>query len=115
MEEARLQVEVTAYAGKPVVSAIGDLDSWTAETFGDAVKGVIEENPNDVIVDLSKVSFMDSGALQILVSACRAMKENGRVYAIARGVPARLIHMAGLDRLVTIKGSIDELENEDCG
>lgn len=116
MEETKLQVEVSAYDGKPVVSAVGDLDSWTAETLGDAVRSVLAENPNDMIVDLSRVSFMDSGALQVLVTACRAMKENGRVFAIAKGVPARLIHMAGLDRLVTLKESIDQLyDDEGCG
>ena len=109
MEQERLEVEVKVFGGRPVVSAAGELDTWTADTFREAVDGVLREKPKCVIIDLSKVSYMDSGALQVLVRACRELNADGKVYAIANGVPERLIRTAGLDRLVALLSKLEQV------
>ena len=109
MEQARLQVEVKALEGRPVISAAGELDTWSADAFREAVQGVLREKPSCLIVDLTRVEYMDSGALQVLVGACRELGEDGKVYAIVNGIAERLIHTTGLDRMIAMHRTLDEL------
>jgi anti-anti-sigma factor len=104
-----LEIEVKVFGGRPMVSAAGELDTWTAETFREAVDGVLQTKPKCVIVDLTQVSYMDSGALQVLVRACRELRADGKVYAIANGIPERLIRTAGLDRLVALLNKLEDV------
>jgi anti-anti-sigma factor len=112
VEQARLELELNALDGRPILSAIGELDAWTADAFREAVHGVLAGKPDCVIVDLTRVSFMDSGALQVLVSACQKMAASGRLYAVATGVAERLIRTTGLDRLINLRRTLDEVRAE---
>ena len=109
MEQERLEVEVSVFGDHPVVSAAGELDAWSLEAFREAVEGVLHDNPKCVIVDLTKVSFMDSGALHILVRACNELRADGKLFAIANGIPERLIRIAGLDRLIAVRSTLEEV------
>ena len=112
MEQAGLELEVKALDGRHIVSAYGDLDAWTADAFREAVHGVLDQKPDCVIVDLTRVDYMDSGALQVLVSACRKMAAKGKLYAVANGAPERLIRTTGLDRLIQLRRTLDEVRAE---
>ena len=77
MHRIRIDYEL----GTTVLTAEGELDAYAAPDLG---AGLDEAgSPGPLVADLTKVSFMDSTALGVLV---RALKD-----AAARGVAARVV------------------------
>jgi len=73
-----------------VLTAQGELDAYAAPDLGSGLETAGSRGP--FVADLSKVSFMDSTALGVLV---RALKD-----AAARGVAARVVLPQGAARRI---------------
>lgn len=56
-----------------VVSPEGEIDAVTAPQLGRRLLGLADEGKTGVVVDLSKVTFMDSTGLGVLLNALRAL------------------------------------------
>jgi anti-sigma B factor antagonist len=91
-----------------VVTARGELDAYGAPDLGSGLEEAASRGP--FVADLTKVSFMDSTALGVLV---RAFKDAG-----ARGVAARVVlpqsaarrifEITTLDRVLPVAESISD-------
>jgi anti-anti-sigma factor len=77
-----------------VVHLTGELDL--------AVKGALEAAlaplKGEVIIDLSDVTFMDSGAIGVLIAACTRLSADGGGLSVRRphDVPRRSLEVLGL-------------------
>src|SRR4051794_41905681 len=56
-----------------VLSPEGEIDAVTAPQLGMRLLGLAEEGKRGVVVNLSKVTFMDSTGLGVLLNAVRAL------------------------------------------
>jgi anti-sigma B factor antagonist len=56
-----------------VVSPEGEIDVVSAPQLGRCLLGLAEEGKTGVVVDLSKVTFMDSTGLGVLLNGLRAL------------------------------------------
>jgi anti-sigma B factor antagonist len=56
------------------VRATGEIDLWTAPTLERHLRRVIDTRPHMVVVDLSRVEFMDSACAHALLSAATAAR-----------------------------------------
>jgi anti-anti-sigma factor len=66
----------------------GDLDVSDARRFGDAIRGAEARRPAALVLDLRRVSFLDSWILREIVGAhVRARREGSRL-AVALGSAA---------------------------
>ena len=93
--------------GVVLLRASGDLDAYTApglraqlhEATGDGTETEL------VVVDLQKVSFIDSAGLGTLVGAHRRMRERGGRLRIVRPPPlvARAFELTGLDEVLDMR------------
>ena len=91
-----------------VIRLAGELDLYNAE----AVRSVLLEEcalrPERVVVDLSRVEFIDSTALGVLIEA-RTKLENRRAFLLAS--PAletrRALEISGLDRHFGMHDTLD--------
>ena len=54
-----------------VVAPTGEIDAVTAPQLGRRLIGLAEEGKTDVVVDLSRVTFMDSTGIGVLLNALR--------------------------------------------
>jgi anti-sigma B factor antagonist len=82
-----------------VVHAAGELDIGGAPVMRNAIRQVSGEADSEIVIDLSRVSFMDSTGLRELL---RATSDGHRV--ILRRVPDQvraLLAMAGVEPLFT--------------
>ena len=61
-----------------VITARGEIDLTTADSFRYGIECAIHESAGDVIVDLRAVDFVDSAALMVLVSSYKKLKAVGR-------------------------------------
>jgi anti-sigma B factor antagonist len=58
----------------------GEIDAVTAPQLGRRLLGLAEEGKTGVVVDLSRVTFMDSTGLGVLLNALRALtRRKGRM------------------------------------
>jgi anti-sigma B factor antagonist len=91
-----------------VVSLAGELDLYNAE----AVRAVLLEEcarkPERVVVDLSRVDFIDSTALGVLIEA-RSKLENHRGFLLASPAAEtrRALEISGLDRHFGLHDTLD--------
>jgi anti-sigma B factor antagonist len=77
----------------------GQIDLYSAPTFKEQMLGAIDEGKRRIVVDLSKVEFMDSTGLSVLVGAWKRVRpDDGSVTIVSqRDDIRRLFELVGLD------------------
>ncbi len=74
---ALFAVNIVYSDGEPVVVIRGDLDMATAPRLGDALDDIMRRGHNRVIVELSKVHFMDTAGVHVLGAAGHRLQTLG--------------------------------------
>jgi anti-sigma B factor antagonist len=91
-----------------VVTLAGELDLYNAEAVRNVLIEECARKPERVVIDLSRVEFIDSTALGVLIEA-RTKLENGRAFLLAS--PAvetrRALEISGLDRHFGLHDTLD--------
>jgi anti-anti-sigma factor len=92
------------------VEAVGEIDLEGEETLCRAMERTLSQGARSVIFDLRRVSYMDTGALKILLEAKRrAMFCGGEIYVLVEdSLPRRVIYMAHLQRVLKVYRTVDE-------
>jgi anti-sigma B factor antagonist len=86
----------------------GELDAFSVHEFRQALVEVASSRR--LIVDLSAVPFVDSAGLGALIGGIRRVREFGGAVVVAcgRSTLASLLHTTGIDRIVTVTGTVAE-------
>ena len=80
-----LEVETEDRNGLVHVALRGELDLSTVAKVQDELRRVEEGEPPVMVLDLSRLSFLDSTGLRCLVTADERAREAGRRVVIVRG------------------------------
>lgn len=102
------RVETERRSGVVLISAHGELDAFAAP---DLSRALGEVHPGDrVVVDLKKVSFLDSTALGVVVRVLRELDERGDEARIILpgGSARRIFEITTLDRVLPVETSRDQ-------
>jgi anti-anti-sigma factor len=89
-------------------------DSIVLKSF---VNGLIEKNHLHIALDLENVTYLDSGALNVLIY-CHNMlsQKNGQLVLIAPNEYVQdVLEVVGLDKLVKIYSSKESFDNDQAG
>ena len=102
---ATLELTVSEDGGLTVVSAVGELDVNTAPELRERLALLIAAGTRQISVDLASVSFVDSTALSVLVSALKRLRQVDGDLQLASPTPSvrRVFEITGLTRLYTIR------------
>ncbi len=104
-----MEHEITERSGAVIVSFSGDVD---LQSSPDARKVLLEcvARNMPVLVDLSKVDYIDSSGIASLVESLQtARKGGGDLLLVSVSEAAfRVLELARLDKVFVICGSIDE-------
>ncbi len=107
MLELRTKIE-----GKTmVITVFGEIDHHTAKDIRTKVDAAImSARPEAIALDLSGISFMDSSGLGLIMGRYALASEIGAEICVLKPTDAvaRIILMAGLDKIVPIKRCLDE-------
>lgn len=105
-----LRLEVQRHGATRVVACAGEVDLATVSQLRTALTDEMLDGPVDLVIDLSKVTFMDSSGLGALVGAHRkARLFQGRLTVVATSSSLlRLLTITGLDRVLTVVPSVEE-------
>lgn len=99
-----------------VVAVSGEIDLFTAPDFKRHVSGPIEAGIDQVVVDLSRTTFIDSSSLGVLIGAHRRLKLRGGALVIVCSEEAiiKTFRITGLDGVFTLVSSLDDALDGDA-
>ena len=80
-----LEIETEAGDGLVRIALRGELDLSTVSKVEDELKLVEAESPGVIVLDLSRLSFLDSTGLRCVVTADQRAREAGRRLVLVRG------------------------------
>jgi anti-sigma B factor antagonist len=83
-----------------IVRLSGEIDLSSVHVLNTELKRLAQDEPTNVIVDATKVTFMDSTGLHALVEGKRAIHQNGtRIYLVPSTQVRRVLELVFPDRL----------------
>jgi anti-sigma B factor antagonist len=92
-----MDVKVTSLGETPLIETSGDIDHSTCGSIETALGEVLESGSDDVLLDLSEVTYIDSGGLSVLLSGVRLMRDRGTLGVIGPNANVlRLLEIVGL-------------------
>ena len=110
-ERPQFRVELVRTEQDTAVIALeGEGDIYSAPQFKEALLAGIEDGATTIIVDLGRVTFIDSTALGVLVSGAKRVRpKNGRLDIVCTDENiTRIFEITGLDRIFGIYRTRDE-------
>ncbi|HYH57697.1 MAG TPA: STAS domain-containing protein [Thermoleophilaceae bacterium] len=93
-----------------VIELGGEVDLYTAPEFKERMVQIIEDGKKNVVVDLSKATFIDSTTLGVLVGGVKRLRPTGGSLALVCSDPniCKIFEITGLDRVFAIHATRDE-------
>jgi anti-sigma B factor antagonist len=103
-----LSVTVRRERGVAIAEVTGDIDMSTASGLRERLSGLADSG-QPLIVDLNRVTFIDSTGLGVLVSAARrASAQGGSLHAVcSRPRTRKLLWLTGVDRRIPLTATVD--------
>jgi anti-sigma B factor antagonist len=94
-----------------VIEVQGEVDMFTAPKLRECLVTAADQGQNQIVVDLSKVSFMDSTGLGTLVAGLKRVKENdGTLALVCSHRPVlRVLSITGLTNVFPIHETLDDV------
>jgi anti-anti-sigma factor len=116
--ELSVSVAVEDGAGGPrtIVSLVGEADA-TTPALGETLRAEAAKKPRVLLIDGTRLTFVDSAALHEIVLACRRVKASDGLFALISPAPevARILHLTGLDTVVPVHASFEQAERGNAG
>jgi anti-sigma B factor antagonist len=96
--------------GAQLIALGGEVDLYTAPQVRERLDAAIETGTTRLVVDLSKVTFIDSTTLGVLVGGTKRLRPSGGRIAVVCDEPAitRIFEITGLDGAFDILPTRDE-------
>jgi anti-sigma B factor antagonist len=108
METIKLKNEV------PAIILEGEVDVYTSPQLKQQLIDIYESGAKQVIVDLSKVEYIDSSALGVIIGGLKRMREVGGNMSLICPNPRvrRVFEITGLDKIFDIYNSSEDALQE---
>jgi anti-anti-sigma factor len=96
---------------RTVIRLVGEAD-LTTPALGDALQAECAKRPRLLLIDASRLAFIDSAAIHEIVRAQRALRARGSRLALISPTPpvARMLELSGLDAVIPVQASADEAD-----
>ena len=104
-----LIIEVTTNEQVTALSVVGAIDLATVDKLESAINKAIESETGPIVVDLSRVDFLASAGIALLVATHQRIDADRGLAVVADGpVTARPLMLTGLDEVLHIHATLDE-------
>lgn len=92
-----------------VLSVSGSVDMLSAPWLTDAIESARAKNPTGMVVDLSRVEFLGSAGISVLIAAHENIGDSGKFAVVADG-PAthRPLILLGLNEIMSLYRTLDD-------
>lgn len=102
-------VQDTVAGSCTIVELAGQADVST-HVMSEVLDAEVARRPRRLVVDMSRLQFMDSASLQILIHAHRRLLDDGCELLVASPTPtvARLLQLTEADQMLPVYHSLEE-------
>lgn len=109
-EQLTIDISTDERTGTHVYKLRGSLDLATAPSVRAALVEAVGAGKHDIVVDLTKLEFLDSTGLGALIGAHRRAIESGGAVrlAVGEGAIARLLNITGLMRVFSVYATLED-------
>jgi anti-sigma B factor antagonist len=99
-----------AAEGVVVLTATGEIDRSSRLLLEDVAEAALQRGGSRLVIDLSGVTFCDSGGLSLFVQLHRELtgRRGSLRLAGAQGSVLTVLMVTNLDRLLALHGTVDE-------
>jgi anti-sigma B factor antagonist len=105
-----LEVLVSQEVACSVVTAVGELDAYSAPTLQAHLDPLSQEPGVALVVDLSGVTFIDSTGLGVMVTSLKHVRATGGSLNVVATSPRvlRVFSLTGIDALIPVHATLAE-------
>ena len=105
-----LSLATRSVSGHVVLEIGGEIDVYTAPRLRERLVELVAAGQNQVVVDLSRVDFLDSTGLGVLVGVHRRLRAGGGSLGLvcAHERLLKIFRITGLDTVFDIHSSVEE-------
>ncbi|MBD1844689.1 STAS domain-containing protein [Cyanobacteria bacterium FACHB-63] len=87
---------------------VGQLDAFSEPTFRKVLTKCVEDGPKNVILDLSKIDFVDSSGLGALVQvAKKAQQASGTLQIVTNARVTQTVKLVRLEQFLALQPSVE--------
>lgn len=92
-----------------VLQLEGEIDLHVSPGVADSLRSMVEKKPKVLVVDLAKVTYLDSSGLAVLIDAMQNVQEYGGRFAVANVQESvkHILEIARLDQVFQIFDTVD--------
>lgn len=110
MAEINLVVETNEAGPWTVLALEGEIDLYTAPKLKEQISTLVGRERAQIVVDLSRVNFLDSTGLGVLIGGLKRAREKGGELALAGpSDPVRkVLSITGLDKVFSLHDTVDQ-------
>jgi anti-sigma B factor antagonist len=108
-----VNIEIKDYQGIKVIALSGEIDMYSSPALREELMGLINKKVTPLLVDLKKVSYIDSSGIATFVEGLkRMMSYRGRLKLIGPLESVReIFNFSKLDKVFEIYGSFEDALN----
>jgi anti-sigma B factor antagonist len=110
---ARCHLEMARVAGAAYLALFGELDISCVERFRESLAKSVADHPDDVVIDLRSVTFIDSTGLALLLRADTLGREGGFRLHVVRSpteIVKAVFEASGANRLLPLTDEPPQLQ-----
>lgn len=91
----------------------GLLDAFSEPTFRKVLEQCLDDGPSHIILDLSKIDFVDSSGLGALVQLVKKAKDsNGSLQIVTNARVTQTVKLVRLEKFLSLRPSVDDALKE---
>ncbi|MDO8589142.1 MAG: STAS domain-containing protein [Armatimonadota bacterium] len=110
MESIRLDTNIREHNGLRILDVIGEIDVYTAPQFKESVNNVIASGQRHLIINMERVTYMDSSGFGTLLSATKRLRPDGGTVNLVK-CNSPITRMLRITKLDTIFGTYSSEED----
>ncbi|MCE5199181.1 MAG: STAS domain-containing protein [Armatimonadota bacterium] len=105
--EMDLQINVRKNGTTRVIDLTGEVDAYTSARFREVMLELIEEGGQNLVINMSKVEYIDSSGLGALVGGLKRVSERkGRIVIVCdQPQVSKVFEITGLEKVFPIYGN----------
>lgn len=100
----------TVESKPPIIELEGEVDVYTAPQLKQQMINLLESGAKELVVDLTKVDYLDSTALGVLIGGLKRMRERDGNMVLVCPSPRirRVFEITGLDKIFDIFNTAED-------